>query len=142
MTSFTGDAVFSRFQHTVRFSCKRLRGLFWYPRLGWVPHVNNGTQPNSQLNQYRIDPLHDICPTPTLIKTGVCAPRRWTSSLICTIDTSPYLSCWRSFKHRDANRHSVLEQSTIVTLEGSDWTRESDVTLLHIASTVRHAYLV
>ncbi|GBO30935.1 hypothetical protein AVEN_62394-1 [Araneus ventricosus] len=22
------------------------RGLFWYPRLGWVPHVNNGTQPN------------------------------------------------------------------------------------------------
>ncbi|GBM38059.1 hypothetical protein AVEN_160318-1 [Araneus ventricosus] len=27
-----------------------LRGLLWYPRLGWelgwVPHVNNGTQPN------------------------------------------------------------------------------------------------
>ncbi|GBN10159.1 hypothetical protein AVEN_40676-1 [Araneus ventricosus] len=23
----------------------RFRGLFWYPRLGWVPHVNNGTQP-------------------------------------------------------------------------------------------------
>ncbi|GBM22912.1 hypothetical protein AVEN_136337-1 [Araneus ventricosus] len=43
---------------------------------------------------------------------------------------------------RDAYRHTVLEQSTIVTLEGSDWTSESDVTLLHIASTVRHAYLV
>ncbi|GBO20667.1 hypothetical protein AVEN_270378-1 [Araneus ventricosus] len=41
-----------------------------------------------------------------------------------------------------AYRHSVLEQSTIVTLEGSDWTNESDVTLLHTASTVRHAYLV
>ncbi|GBL74262.1 hypothetical protein AVEN_235262-1 [Araneus ventricosus] len=27
------------------------RGLFWYPRLGWVPHVNNGTQPNSQPNR-------------------------------------------------------------------------------------------
>ncbi|GBM76314.1 hypothetical protein AVEN_214739-1 [Araneus ventricosus] len=39
-------------------------------------------------------------------------------------------------------RHSVLEQSTIITLEGSDWTSESDVTLLHIAATVRHAYLV
>ncbi|GBL80352.1 hypothetical protein AVEN_92262-1 [Araneus ventricosus] len=23
-----------------------LRGLFWYPRLGWVPHVNTGTRPN------------------------------------------------------------------------------------------------
>ncbi|GBN84644.1 hypothetical protein AVEN_125671-1 [Araneus ventricosus] len=27
-------------------------GLFWYPRLGWelgwVPHVNNGTQPNRE----------------------------------------------------------------------------------------------
>ncbi|GBM76370.1 hypothetical protein AVEN_165974-1 [Araneus ventricosus] len=23
-----------------------LRGLFWYPRLGWVPQVNSGTQPN------------------------------------------------------------------------------------------------
>ncbi|GBL86282.1 hypothetical protein AVEN_184728-1 [Araneus ventricosus] len=43
---------------------------------------------------------------------------------------------------REAYRHSVLEQSTIVTLEGSDWTSESDATLLHIASTVRHAYLV
>ncbi|GBN72425.1 hypothetical protein AVEN_273745-1 [Araneus ventricosus] len=41
-----------------------------------------------------------------------------------------------------AYRHSVLKQSTVVTLEGSDWTSESDVTLLHIASTVRHAYLV
>ncbi|GBL88302.1 hypothetical protein AVEN_102980-1 [Araneus ventricosus] len=47
-----------------------------------------------------------------------------------------------SFKGPDAYRHSVLEQSTIVTLEGSDWTNESDVTLLHIASTVRHAYLI
>ncbi|GBM81033.1 hypothetical protein AVEN_56742-1 [Araneus ventricosus] len=32
------------------FSFNKLRGLFWYPRLGWesgwVPHVNNGTQPN------------------------------------------------------------------------------------------------
>ncbi|GBN24475.1 hypothetical protein AVEN_142967-2-1, partial [Araneus ventricosus] len=28
---------------------------------------------------------------------------------------------------RDAYRHSVLEQSTTVTLEGSDWTGESDV---------------
>ncbi|GBN74610.1 hypothetical protein AVEN_268121-1 [Araneus ventricosus] len=45
-------------------------------------------------------------------------------------------------KYPDAYRHSVLEQSTIVTLEGSDWTNESDVTLLHIASTVRHAYLI
>ncbi|GBN40604.1 hypothetical protein AVEN_239295-1, partial [Araneus ventricosus] len=34
---------------------------------------------------------------------------------------------------RDAYRRSVLEQSTIVTLEGSDWTNESDITLLHIA---------
>ncbi|GBL81341.1 hypothetical protein AVEN_143650-1 [Araneus ventricosus] len=33
---------------------------------------------------------------------------------------------------RAAYRHSVLEQSTIVTLEGSDWTSESYVTLLHI----------
>ncbi|GBM12738.1 hypothetical protein AVEN_135117-1 [Araneus ventricosus] len=24
----------------------RLRGLFWYGGGGWVPHVNNGTQPN------------------------------------------------------------------------------------------------
>ncbi|GBN62308.1 hypothetical protein AVEN_219418-1 [Araneus ventricosus] len=31
---------------------------------------------------------------------------------------------------RDAYRHAVLEQSTIVTLEGSDWTGESDVTIL------------
>ncbi|GBL76687.1 hypothetical protein AVEN_216714-1 [Araneus ventricosus] len=36
---------------------------------------------------------------------------------------------------RVAYRHSVLEQSTIVTLEGSDRTSESDVTLQHIAST-------
>ncbi|GBN36947.1 hypothetical protein AVEN_100125-1 [Araneus ventricosus] len=43
---------------------------------------------------------------------------------------------------RAAYRITVLEQSTIVTLEGSDWTSESDVTLLHIASIVRHAYLV
>ncbi|GBO32207.1 hypothetical protein AVEN_237630-1 [Araneus ventricosus] len=37
---------------------------------------------------------------------------------------------------------NVLEQSTIVTLEGFDWTSESDVTLLHNASAVRHSYLV
>ncbi|GBO05533.1 hypothetical protein AVEN_60295-1 [Araneus ventricosus] len=24
----------------------RLRGLFWYPRLGWVPLLTYGTQPN------------------------------------------------------------------------------------------------
>ncbi|GBN49702.1 hypothetical protein AVEN_266078-1 [Araneus ventricosus] len=42
----------------------------------------------------------------------------------------------------DAYRHSVLEQSTSVTLEGSDWTSESDITVLHIASTMRHSYLV
>ncbi|GBM97070.1 hypothetical protein AVEN_134359-1 [Araneus ventricosus] len=30
---------------------------------------------------------------------------------------------------REAYRHIVLEQSTIVTLEGSVWTRESDVTM-------------
>ncbi|GBN60744.1 hypothetical protein AVEN_37924-1 [Araneus ventricosus] len=30
----------------------------------------------------------------------------------------------------EAYRHSVLEQSTILTLEGSDWTSESDVTML------------
>ncbi|GBM09539.1 hypothetical protein AVEN_100446-1 [Araneus ventricosus] len=38
---------------------------------------------------------------------------------------------------RYAHRHSVLEQSTIVTLDGSYWTSESDVILLHIAATVR-----
>ncbi|GBN77437.1 hypothetical protein AVEN_146608-1 [Araneus ventricosus] len=31
---------------------------------------------------------------------------------------------------RKAYRHIVLEQSTIVTLEGSDWTSESDETML------------
>ncbi|GBO04646.1 hypothetical protein AVEN_268492-1 [Araneus ventricosus] len=40
---------------------------------------------------------------------------------------------------RAAYRHSILEQSTIVTLEGSDWTNESDVTLLHIASTLKES---
>ncbi|GBN15365.1 hypothetical protein AVEN_238918-1 [Araneus ventricosus] len=29
-----------------------LWGLFWYPRLGWVHHVNNETQPNSQSNRW------------------------------------------------------------------------------------------
>ncbi|GBN83918.1 hypothetical protein AVEN_166492-1 [Araneus ventricosus] len=34
------------------------RGLFWYPRLGWVPHVDNGTQSNSQPNRgYQNRPL-------------------------------------------------------------------------------------
>ncbi|GBN05881.1 hypothetical protein AVEN_116805-1 [Araneus ventricosus] len=28
------------------WACYILRGLFSYPRLGWVPHVNNRTQPN------------------------------------------------------------------------------------------------
>ncbi|GBM04855.1 hypothetical protein AVEN_252805-1 [Araneus ventricosus] len=38
------------------------RGLFWYPQLGWIPHVNNGTQPNSQPNRgTRIDPLISAC---------------------------------------------------------------------------------
>ncbi|GBO09863.1 hypothetical protein AVEN_182244-1 [Araneus ventricosus] len=32
-------------------------------------------------------------------------------------------------------RHTVLEQSTIVTLEGSDWTSESDVTMLCLPLT-------
>ncbi|GBM20244.1 hypothetical protein AVEN_216662-1 [Araneus ventricosus] len=31
---------------------------------------------------------------------------------------------------RDAYRHTVLEQSTIATLGGSDWTSECDVTML------------
>ncbi|GBM93623.1 hypothetical protein AVEN_179130-1 [Araneus ventricosus] len=38
------------------------RGLFWYPplgwELGWVPHVNNGTQPDSHPNRgYQNRPL-------------------------------------------------------------------------------------
>ncbi|GBN92393.1 hypothetical protein AVEN_162295-1 [Araneus ventricosus] len=34
----------------------RFRGLFWYPRLGWVPHVNNGTQSN---RRYQNRPLSE-----------------------------------------------------------------------------------
>ncbi|GBM45762.1 hypothetical protein AVEN_208084-1 [Araneus ventricosus] len=52
------------------------------------------------------------------------------------------LDGWCTVGPRCAYRHSVLEQSTKVTLEGSDWTNESDVTLLHIVSTVRRAYLI
>ncbi|GBO24611.1 hypothetical protein AVEN_191309-1 [Araneus ventricosus] len=38
--------------------CSILRVLFWYHRLGWVPHVNNGTKPNSQPNRgYQNRPL-------------------------------------------------------------------------------------
>ncbi|GBL75251.1 hypothetical protein AVEN_194481-1 [Araneus ventricosus] len=57
-------------------------------------------------------------------------------------NTLPSVRCKCAHTGPAAYRHSVLEQSTIVTLEGSDWTNESDITLLHIASTVRHAYLV
>ncbi|GBO35286.1 hypothetical protein AVEN_11064-1 [Araneus ventricosus] len=33
-------------QEEERFSFRKLRGLFWYPRLGWVPLFKCGTQPN------------------------------------------------------------------------------------------------
>ncbi|GBM09326.1 hypothetical protein AVEN_135056-1 [Araneus ventricosus] len=45
----------------------------------------------------------------------------------------------RDMRCRAAYRHTVLEQSTIVSLEGSDWTSESDVTILCLFVTPDHS---